>query len=98
MILIAWCLGVIWLAVSTVVASMLGISLWIHVGGLREHMFLIIEVVLSLLEAILLMALAAWCLREREIINRTTKVGCCDNRYSVARLNLWSLVLVELQV
>ncbi|KAF7778457.1 hypothetical protein Agabi119p4_2802 [Agaricus bisporus var. burnettii] len=66
LIMFAWILGFTWLALSTVLASILGISIQ-HEAGRRELVFLAIEVGLSLLEAILLFALAMRCLREREL-------------------------------
>lgn len=77
LIMFAWILGFTWLALSTVLASILGISIQ-HEAGRRELVFLAIEVGLSLLEAILLFALAMRCLRERELDCGAEKVRSFD--------------------
>lgn len=72
MILIVWLAGVTWLAVSTVVASLLGIS---YSSEEVERGALIAEVLLSLLEANLLMVMVVWCFRERELVYKAGEVS-----------------------
>lgn len=71
MILVIWLTSVIWLVVSTINASLLGMSLWADPNG--HYHYLIIGVVLPVMEVILLMFIVSWCLQERQAILRTDK-------------------------
>lgn len=71
MIMVIWLTGAIWLVVSTINASLLGMSLWADPNG--HHNYLIIGVILPVMEAILLMVMVSWCLQERQVILRTDK-------------------------
>lgn len=73
-IFVGWVAGIIWLAASAVVSSALGVSFWAHPGRQLEHTFLFAEVGLTLLEAVLLMIMAASCLRERYLVRHSYKV------------------------
>ncbi|KAF9445570.1 hypothetical protein P691DRAFT_734743 [Macrolepiota fuliginosa MF-IS2] len=71
MILIVWVAGMTWLAVSTIVASLLGV---LRSSEEVEYYILIAEVILSLLEANTLLVMVIWCFREREAICREDEV------------------------
>ncbi|KXN91471.1 hypothetical protein AN958_00733 [Leucoagaricus sp. SymC.cos] len=66
MILLMSFASAIWLASSTVAASVLGVYLWVKPSWHSTHMRLLTEGMLSLLEVILLMFMVSYCLRERD--------------------------------
>ncbi|KAJ3569408.1 hypothetical protein NP233_g5063 [Leucocoprinus birnbaumii] len=75
MVMIIWQAALVWLAVSTINASLLGLSArWEDRSGYQGQMYLIARVLAPLIETVILMFMAAWSLRERQLASPLEEV------------------------